>query len=81
MAHAVAWTGPILARHGVFQSPSLRRQGHSRHLSIRLEARNTTLTAEQTQKAIEVQLRRAKGASGAAEEGNGLNSSQSQPEQ
>ena len=81
MAHIMACTAPISARHGLFQAPTLRRQGRSRHLNIRLESGNTTLTAEQTQRAIEVQLRRAKGASGAAEEGNGLKSSQSQPEQ
>lgn len=81
MALAMACTGPISARHGLFQAPTLRRQARPRHLHIRLEARNSTLTAEQTTKAIEVQLRRAKGASGATEEGNGLTPSRSQPEQ
>ena len=81
MARAMAWTEHMSARHGLFQAPTLRRQGRPSHLSIRLETRHNTLTAEQTTRAIETQLRRAEGADDAAAAGNGSTTAQTQPKQ
>ena len=52
--------GVMSSRHGVFQAPGMRRQNRSAYLQIRLERSNNLLTAEQTSRAMERQLQRAK---------------------
>ena len=60
MSHITLPHGLMSARHGVFQAPRMRRQSRSVHLQIRLERSNNLLTAEQTSRAMERQLQRAK---------------------
>ena len=76
MVHVMAWTGRSSARHGPIQAPTSCRQRRPRHLTIRVQTRDSTMTTEETARAIEVQLRRAKEGGAAAAEGYG----QSQPE-
>ena len=60
MSHITLSHGLILTRHGVFQAPGMRRLSRSAHLHVRLERSNNLLTAEQTSRAMERQLQRAK---------------------
>ena len=60
MSHITLSHGLMSTRHGVFQAPGMCRQSRSAHLKIRLERSNNLLTAEQTSRAMERQLQRAK---------------------
>ncbi|CAK0786448.1 hypothetical protein CVIRNUC_009661 [Coccomyxa viridis] len=78
MSHITLPHGLMSARHGVFQAPGMRRQSRSVHLQIRLERSNNLLSAEQTSRAMERQLQRAKdGVNGNASAAN----AQDPPEQ
>ena len=60
MSHITLSNVLMSTRHGVFQAPGMRRQSRSAHLQIRFERNNNLLTAEQTSRAMERQLQRAK---------------------
>ena len=78
MSHITLPHGLMSARHGVFQAPGMRRQSRSVHLQIRFERSNNLLSAEQTSRAMERQLQRAKdGVNGNASAAN----AQDPPEQ
>ena len=78
MAHVTTFSGFISARHGVFQAPSLRRHSRTAQLQIRLESTNSLLTSEQTARAIETQLRRAKRGANAVSGDNGSSAASEQ---